>query len=153
MSRITAIGVLSAISLLAQEAGPTLSSLKWLAGDWGPGSEPVLFEEHWLPPAGGLMLGMSRTIARGRAISFEFLRIEQRPDGIFYVAQPGGRPPTAFRLIESTPTSAAFGNPLHDHPKIIAYRLEGPDTLIATIEGDEGGKHKKQEFRFRRMQP
>lgn len=62
-------------------------------------------------------------------------------------------PPTAFRLIESTPTSATFGNPLHDHPKIIAYRLEGPDTLIATIEGDEGGKHKKQEFRFRRMQP
>ncbi|MEP6961396.1 MAG: hypothetical protein ABI995_04925 [Acidobacteriota bacterium] len=39
-------------------------------------------------------------------------------------------------------------NPQHDHPTIITYRLEGQQTLVATLEGDEGGQHKKQEFRF-----
>ncbi len=97
------------------------------------------------------MLGMSRTIVRDRAVAFEFLRIEKRADGVYYVAQPGGRPPTAFKLTTVTKDSAVFENPQHDHPKIVAYRLDGPTGLIATIEGDEGGKHKKQEFRFKRQ--
>ena len=33
-----------------------------------------------------------------KAIGFEFLRIEFRADGVFYVAQPGGRPKTEFKL-------------------------------------------------------
>ena len=152
MSKIAMLGILSALSLFPQEPpAPALASLKWLAGDWGATSQTFAAEEHWLPPAAGMMLGMSRTIVRDRTVSFEFLRIEQRPDGIYYVAQPGGRPPVAFKLTASTATSAIFENPQHDHPKIITYRLESPEILIAGIEGDEGGKHKKQEFQFRRI--
>ena len=74
---------------------------------------------------GEAMLGVSRTITRERMAAFEFLRIETRADGIYYVAQPGGRPPTAFKLTQSTASQAVFENPRHDHPKIITYRLEG----------------------------
>lgn len=98
-----------------------------------------------------MMLGMSRTIVRGKTVSFEFLRIEKREDGIYYVAQPGGNPPVAFKMKHFTATSATFGNPQHGHPGIITYSLERPAVLVATIEGDEGCKHKKQEFRFQRM--
>ena len=97
------------------------------------------------------MLGVSRTIVKDRMVAFEFLRIEKRTDGIFYVAQPGGRPPTEFKLTQSTATSAVFENPKHDHPKVISYRLEGGDTLVAKIEGDEGGQRKVQEFKFKRI--
>ena len=133
------------------QATSELSDLGWIAGHWSGPVGRANCEEHWIAPVGGAMLGVSRTIARDRMVAFEFLRIEKRANGIFYVAQPGGQPPTDFRLTRSTATSATFENPKHDHPKIITYRLDGGDTLVATIEGDEGGQHKVQEFRFKRI--
>ena len=94
--------------------------------------------------------GCRATVAGDRTVAFEFLRIEQRPDAIVYIAQPGGRPPTEFRLTASTPTSATFENPQHDNPKLIRYSKEGEGTLIAEIEGDEKGKRVSQRFVFKR---
>ena len=133
------------------QATSELADLGWITGHWSGPVGRANSEEHWIAPAGGAMFGVSRTIAKDRVVAFEFLRIEKRSDGIFYVAQPGGRPPTEFKLTRSTPTSATFENPKHDHPKIITYRLDGADTLIAKIEGDEGGQHKEQEFKFKRV--
>jgi hypothetical protein len=127
-----------------------MADLGWIAGHWAGPIGGGNSEEHWIAPAAGTMLGVSRTIVRDRTVAFEFLRIEKRADGIYYVAQPGGRPPTEFKLTKSTATSAVFENPKHDHPKIITYSLEGTSTLVATLEGDEGGQHKKQEFRLTR---
>ena len=45
------------------------------------------------------MLGMGRTVAGNRTVEFEFLRLEQRGDGIYYIASPKGRcPVTEFKL-------------------------------------------------------
>lgn len=51
-----------------------------------------MVEERWTPPASNAMLGMSRTLEEGRMREFEYLRIVERVDGIFYIGQPGGRP-------------------------------------------------------------
>ena len=150
LSRFVLLVALAAMPALA-EATADIDSLAWIAGHWAGPVGRANSEEHWLAPAGGAMLGLSRTIARDRMVGFEFLRIEKRADGIFYIAQPGGRPPTDFKLTQSTETSVVFENPRHDHPKVITYRLDGPDTLVAKIEGDEGGQHKLQEFRFKRV--
>jgi hypothetical protein len=136
-----------------QTVATEVAELGWMAGHWAGPVGRAQSEEHWIAPAAGAMLGVSRTIARDRMVAFEFLRIEKRADGIFYVAQPGGRPPTEFKLTQSTSNSAVFENPKHDHPKIVTYRLDGPDTLVAKIEGDEAGKHVAQEFRFKKMAP
>lgn len=148
---IAASALLAAAVALPQNAATDIAALGWMAGDWAGPVGRAYAEEHWLPPAAGAMLGVSRTIVKDRMVAFEFLRIETRPDGIYYVAQPGGRPPTDFKLTQSTASSAVFENPKHDHPKIISYRLDGADTLVARIEGDEGGQRKSQEFRFKRM--
>ena len=135
------------------QATSNIADLAWMTGHWGPeaSGKRVVSEEHWIAPAGGMMLAVSRTIASGKVVEFEFLRIETRADGLYYVAQPGGKPPVAFKLTKSTKDSVVFENPQHDHPKIIEYRLDGPTGLVAAVEGDEGGKHKRQEFRFERM--
>ncbi len=99
--------------------------------------------------AAGVMLAVSRTYAGDRLQSFEFLRIEQRRTGIFYVAQPGGHPPTDFKATSITPTEAVFENPQHDHPKRIAYSLQN-GALVITLEGDENARHVKQSFRLER---
>jgi hypothetical protein len=124
-----------------------IQSLTWLTGHWTGALGKAQLEEHWIAPAGGAMLAVSRTCVGERMVAFEFLRIETRKDGVYYVAQPGGRPPTAFKLTQASENKAVFENPQHDHPKIITYQLQG-STLTATIEGDENGQHKKQAFRL-----
>lgn len=136
----------------AQTPAPAASieSLSWMAGAWTGKMGKAGIEEHWIQPAGKTMMAVARTIVGDRTVAFEFLRIEQRPDAIVYIAQPGGRPPSEFRLTASTATSATFENPQHDMPKIIRYMKEGEDTLIAEIEGDEKGKRVTQRFVFKK---
>ena len=90
-------------------------------------------EEVWLAPAGGVMLGMHRD-AKGEKVSFEFFRIAKTPEGLVYLAQPGGRPPTPFKLTEATATRAVFENPQHDFPQRIIYALRD-GRLCARVEG------------------
>ena len=122
-----------------------LEGLRFMEGDWRGESGKARIEEHWIEAAGGIMLGVSRTIVSGKTVAFEFLRIEAREDGVFYVAQPNGRPGTDFKLTKVSAGEAVFENPQHDHPKIIRYRM-GDGTLVAEVEGDEGN----QKFQFRK---
>ncbi len=134
-----------ALAILAA-AGP--ADLAFMKGAWEGGLPGMKFEERWTEEAGGLMLGIARTIKGDRAIAFEFLRIEFRKDGIFYVAQPGGKPRTDFKLTASDGKSATFENPGHDHPKWIRYSLTPDGSLKAELDGAEG----KQSFVFKPVQ-
>ena len=119
-----------------------IAELSWISGDWqtAPGGRAQI-EEHWTQPVGGSMLGMGRTVSGGKTAEFEFLRIEQRDDGIYYVAQPNGQcPATDFKLTRATGQQAVFENPAHDIPKRIIYKKLGDDSLTATIDGGEGTK-------------
>lgn len=123
-------------------AAHTIHDLIWMAGDWqtSPGGRAQI-EEHWTQPAGGSMLGMGRTVAGGRTVEFEYLRLEQRNDGIFYVAHPKARcPGTDFKLTRLTTTEAVFENPQHDFPKRIIYRKTAGGSLVASVDGGEGTK-------------
>jgi hypothetical protein len=134
------------VAVLAAAAND-LEGLRFLEGSWKGESGKAVFEERWTDAVGGTMLGVARTLASGKTVAFEFLRIVAREDGVFYVAQPNGNPPTEFELTRVSPREAVFENPQHDHPKIIRYRLgESDSVLTAEIEGDEG----KQAFRFER---
>jgi len=87
------------------------------------------------------MLGMSRTVAADKTVEFEYLRIEQRADGIYYVAHPKARcPGTDFKLTRASATEAVFENAQHDFPKRIIYRKSGAAALTATIDSGEGTK-------------
>ncbi|HET9478498.1 MAG TPA: DUF6265 family protein [Pyrinomonadaceae bacterium] len=130
---------------------PTLGDLSWISGDWqtAPGGR-MQIEEHWTSVAGGSMLGMSRTVAGDKTVEFEYIRIEQRSDGIYYVAHPKARcPGTDFKLTKSSATEAVFENPQHDFPKRITYRKTADEALTATIDGGEGSK--AISFSFQRM--
>jgi hypothetical protein len=117
-----------------------------MAGHWQGTQEGVQTEELWLPAKGGVMLGMHRDFnpARKRA-SFEFLRVEARDDGLFYVALPGGRNSTEFRMAQLEERRVVFENPEHDFPRRILYWLDAEGALCARVEG-EGGE--PQEWRW-----
>jgi len=126
-----------------------LAPLAWLAGDWETRDTTPYVEEHWTRPAGGAMLGNSRAIKDGKMIEFEFLRIEARSDGIFYVPQPSGKPPVDFKFSPTTNNEGVFVNPGHaDHLKKIFYRKNDDGTLSARIEGENNGKSFSQEWHY-----
>jgi hypothetical protein len=138
--------MLATLALALLAAGP--KDLAFMKGAWEGGPPGMKFEERWTEEAGGLMLGVSRTLKGEKAIGFEFLRIEFRADGVFYVAQPGGRPKTEFKLTAADGKSATFENPAHDHPKLIRYTRTEDGSLRADLDGAEG----KQSFVFKPVQ-
>ncbi|MBK6314027.1 MAG: hypothetical protein IPF53_06820 [Blastocatellia bacterium] len=155
-----ALGVLFAVvaapdsNVMARDARPapalTVASVSWMVGNWETEPGRVQTDERWSPIAGGMMMGTSRTVAGERTVFFEFLRIETRPDGVFYVAQPKGRHPGVdFKLVRATDQEAVFENLAHDFPKRIIYRKSTDGSLTARIEGDGTEKEKPQEFRYR----
>jgi hypothetical protein len=121
---------------------PRITELAWMSGDWqtAPGGRAQI-EEHWTLPAGGTMIGVGRTIAGDKTVEFEFLRIEQRGDDIFYVANPNARcPQTDFKLTNLTAQQVIFENPEHDFPKRVTYRKQSDGSLLASVDGGEGTK-------------
>jgi hypothetical protein len=129
---------------------PGVETLAWMAGSWGSAPGAAETEEHWTAPKAGSLLGMNRTTKGGRTEMFEFLRIEARPDGIYYLASPGGRPPTPFKLKESEKEKVVFENPEHDFPQRILYWKNG-QSLCARIEGMQKGKPAGQEWCWKRL--
>jgi hypothetical protein len=87
------------VGWFVQAPTPTLDSLAWMTGSWVGASQGVVMEEHWTAPKGGSMIGIHRDVAKGRTVSFEFLRIEMQKDQIVYLSMPNGRSPaTPFPL-------------------------------------------------------
>jgi hypothetical protein len=142
MLRRCALILLLAATTQVSAQTPTLTDISWISGAWQsePGGRRQI-EEHWTRVGGQSMLGMSRTVVGDKTVEFEFVRIEQRADGIYYVAHPKARcPGTDFKLTRASATEAVFENPQHDFPKRIIYRKNGDDSLTASIDGGEGTK-------------
>jgi hypothetical protein len=126
--------------------------MAWLAGCWqGQAGEPGTVEQ-WLAPAGGTMLGMSRTVKQGNTVEYEFMRLGKLPDGtLAFMPQPFGRPPTTFRLARLAETEAVFENRGHDFPQRITYSRPEESRLTASIEGTRNGTPRRVEFKFSRV--
>ena len=150
------IGSLFALSLAVTPApAAEIDRLGFIAGCWTltwPNGTRI--EEQWLPPAGGAMIGMSRSVRDGKLREYEFMRILPAADGrLQYVAIPSGQAEAAFPLKEIGENAVTFENPQHDFPQRILYRLVDKDTLVARIEGSVGGQARSADFPYTRCTP
>lgn len=142
MKTIVVVMLASLLTINAATKTPTLADLSWLSGDWqtAPGAKRHI-DEHWTVAAGGTMMGMSRTVLDEKTVQFEYLRIEQRADGIYYVAHPQAEcPGTDFKLTLASADKAIFENLQHDFPKRIIYHKGEDDSLTASVDRGEGTK-------------
>jgi hypothetical protein len=121
-----------------------------LEGHWVGSDGPLQMEEIWTSAAGGVLVGLHKDVTtRGgtaQKVWFEFQRIESGAEGIAYVAQPGGQPPTRFALIERA--AASCSNPAHGPQRIITGSTT--PALHARIEGPQGGKTVGEEWTWTR---
>ena len=116
------------------------------------------FREEWLPLAGDMMIGVSQTTLRGKTVDFEYLRLEPRPEGVFYIAAPSGKDEAAFRLAGQTTAVGGddvftFVNamPGVEYPQRIIYRHASEGWLYASVEGKIKGVDKQVIFPMRRV--
>lgn len=125
-------------------------SLDWIGGHWCAELGEETVEELWLPPHGGVAIGLSRTRTALTTTAFEYLRIAELDGTLSYIAQPGGRPPTVFGRTAGGENWVRFENPDHDFPRRIEYRRDG-DALHAEIAGPgEDGAEVVIPFDYRR---
>jgi len=132
---------------LPSPAKATIADMTWLADAWVGKRRSRSIEERWSPPLGGAMLGVSRTVSRGKMVAFEYLRIVERKGGLVYIAQPGGRRPTQFVLTKLDKNRAVFVNPRHDYPQRIVYELSKKGALTASIGFAKGGRPRSFVFK------
>jgi hypothetical protein len=140
---VVVVVVVVALARPFSEDAPSrgLDQLAWMVGAWAAEHDGGMrVEEHWIDARGGNMMGLGRTTRGDRMMFYEFLRIEQTPDGtITYHAAPKGRSPaTPFKMIEMSSDKVVFENPQHDFPVRITYWREGADGIGARIEGKDG---------------
>ena len=80
---------------------------------------------------------------------YELVLIKEQSGRLAYEAHPSGQPSATFLSTTASESSVVFENPEHDFPQRVGYRREGSDSLYAWIEGDQGGKPAKMEFRLK----
>jgi hypothetical protein len=137
--------------------GPSLelSSLDWLDGCWRGEVSEYQFREHWLPLRGGLMVGAGHVVFQGKTQDYGYLRLEQRPDGVYYVSISSAKKEASFKLtataIEEKDTIFTFTSPVDEFPQRILYRRGVDGWLYASVEGKVKGEEKKVIYPMRRV--
>lgn len=134
----------------AQEQKRSLESLNWLAGCWQGSGKQEGITEQWMQPAGGMMLGIGRTVQNGRAVDYEFMRINEENGVLVYTATPSGQPTSSFTLAGGAVGEFIFENKQHDFPQRVIYKLND-GSLLARIEGTINGSAKGIDFPMQRV--
>lgn len=110
-----------------------------MSGSWSATVKGVEMEEHWTTAKGGVMVSMHRDVKPNGNASVEFARIQQQGDDLVFLAQPGGKTPTPFRMTEAGEQRIVFENREHDYPQRIVYWLSKEGALCAATELANGG--------------
>lgn len=130
----------------------SVESLLWMSGCWTSVDAEPGSGEIWTSPAGGTLLGMSRTVKDGRTVAHEFMQIrETAPGQISFIAMPSGQSEASFPLKSLSEREVVFENPQHDFPQRLIYRLDPKGGLVGRIEGLRNGEVKEIDFPMDRV--
>ena len=136
-----------------------LAEFAWLDGCWKGSVNQRDFREHWMSPQGGMLLGVSQVVMAGKTVGYEYLKIETRPDGVYYVAVPSDSKEEAFRYAGMTIDTAgdrgdhlfAFENQALEFPRRIVYRQATGGWLYAQVDGKVNGADRQVIYPMRHV--
>jgi len=133
------------------QAPVSIGRAAWLAGCWASERGKATFEEQWMAPAGGTMLGIGRTIRDGRLDDYELMIIRAKDARVDYEAHPMMQPTAVFTATVVSDTVLQFENPRHDFPKLIAYQRRGADSLVARVAAGPAKGDQQVAFSYHRV--
>jgi len=101
------------------------------------------------------MLGSSQMIVGQRTQDYTYMRIESRPDGLYYVAVPSGKKEITFKLAgvedEKGVKVFTFSSPQDEFPQRIVYRHNEQGSMFAQVGGKVDGKDKEVTYPMHRV--
>ncbi|MBK7393095.1 MAG: hypothetical protein IPI64_07285 [Chloracidobacterium sp.] len=139
---ILLLALLLPVSNAAQEKRFEFKDLAGMAGCWtsAKNTKETTQSEVWTKPSGGTLFGIGQTVFRSKTTGYEFMRIEQRDDGIYFVSRPKENPAdTSFKLISSDGGWFVFENKAHDFPQRVIYSFTATK-MTGRIEGTMDGR-------------
>ena len=148
-----------ALPALAAEAKPpaSVADLAWISGIWQGTLGGADLREEWSAPAGGAMTGSFRWIKDGKLQMYEFLVLEDSPQGpvlTFRHFNPGliaweeKDAPLRCPLAGGSPTEAAFA--CTGAATKLTFRRNGDNGLTVLLERQKDGKASTDEFVYHR---
>jgi hypothetical protein len=142
--------LLLTLSVSAQTTKPFLDQLSFMTGCWAFQSGDTETEEYWTKPAGGMMVGLSRTVKGSRTIFTEYTQIREQNGTVSMFVQLGlAKSQTEFRLTKLAVGEAVFTSDL-ENPKRLIYRKKDDGSLFARTEGTKNGQPVSEDFPYRR---
>lgn len=150
VARIIVFVCICLIAVSAEDRQPTINDLAWLTGCWENSAGNRHRDETWSKAMGGTLIGIGRAVVDGKTTEYEFMRIHQEADGLYFTAQPSGQPQASFKLKSLRNKEAIFENSKHDFPQRVIYALNPDGSLRARIEGEMNGKAGGINFPFQR---
>lgn len=127
-----------------------IQRVAWLQGCWEIVSPERTIEEHWMAPRGRSMIGVSRTVRGDSLVTYEIVVLREQGDQLAYEARPAGQPSAVFLSRTVGDSSVVFENLQHDFPQRVGYQRNGPNALLAWVEGTQKGQVRRTEFPYRR---
>jgi hypothetical protein len=121
-----------------------------MAGCWRQIQAGQVIDEVWLAPAGGALIGLSRSVEGDSLRNHETMLVRARLNGLVFEASPSGQPPAVFMATVVTDTSILFENPTHDFPQAIRYARHGEDSLLAMISGTVRDRQRSINYAYAR---
>ena len=132
-------------------AASRLSDLAFMGGCWrGVTRSGMTIEEVYTGPSSNLIVGVTRYVRDGRAVDFEFTRIDQTDSGAVITPHPKGVRSVSFAPTLVEPNRVIWENAAHDFPQRILYTRVAADTLVARIEGKTSRGERSLEWRLAR---
>ncbi|MBK5285495.1 MAG: hypothetical protein JJE25_08820 [Bacteroidia bacterium] len=126
-----------------------IENMNWLIGTWSNISDDGKLSEVWAKTSDTVFSGKSFKIFQDDTVFSERISLELLRGGLFYIPvvhnQNNGLP-VAFKLISNSGAEFIFENKEHDFPQRIIYKNTGKDSLYASVEGNDDGTFRKEEF-------
>ena len=134
---------------------PSLEALSWLRGCWEGKVARREFSEQWQSARGGMMVGSSQMVVGQRTQDYTYMRLETRPDGLYYVAVPSGKKELAFKLTGVEDDKGVkvftFTSSADEFPQRIVYRRNEQGSMFAQVGGKVGGQDKEVTYPMHRV--
>lgn len=120
----------------------TAAELAFLAGKWRGGDGQSEWESWYSSPEGGQVIGASKELRGGHAVSIDFENFYEREGALRMTPFPKGQRSEEFTLtsLSAPEKRAVFENPQHDFPSRFVYQRVDETHLRITLSGAPGGE-------------
>jgi len=120
----------------------SLANTRWLLGEWVAGGDKAVLHESWTELGAQTFdgIGSELSMADGKVIGSEALRLVEMAGAVFYIAKVTHNAlPVAFRLTECAGDRLVFENPAHDFPRRLEYRKADGRMIVFVSDGQDEG--------------